>query len=115
MASLGNKILIAKYPIRHVNAFAHIAENKLSAFPKFIAGDVPTNETEYAIGWGNKIAGVRGSVMESGFFWEAAHLDTVGMYSKSSLNTDEGYQTVLAHKHRPLNNIKPKYNQTPFL
>jgi hypothetical protein len=108
-----NKIVIARYPVRHVNAFAHIAEHKLADHPLFRVDDKANVSDKYAIGWGSKIEGVPGSVMETGFFWEAAHLDTLGMYSESALNTDEGYSTVLAHKPRPLLNLKSKYTQTP--
>ena len=109
---MATKILIAAYPVRHVNAFAHISEKELNNHPIMRVGDTAKEGDKYAIGWGKRIEGIPGSVMESGFFWDAAHLDTVGMYSNSSLNTEEGYNTVLTHVPRPLGELKSKYAQT---
>jgi hypothetical protein len=105
-------IIIAKYPVRHVNAFAHISEERIRSFPQMVVSDEYEEGARYSIGWGIKIPGGPGCVMESGFFWDSAHIDTAGMYSKSSLNTEAGYSEVMAHKERPLPELKSKYSQT---
>lgn len=110
--TINNRIVIARYPIKHVNAFAHIAESKLASFPQMIASDTAVEGASYGIGWGKKIDGLPGGVMESGFFWDAAHIDTLGMYALSSLNTDEGYNIIRKHTLRPLPDLKSKYAQT---
>jgi hypothetical protein len=108
-------IVIAKYPVRHVNAFAHISEAVLKAEPGFRVSDVPQVSDQYAIGWGVPLRGCPGSVMETGFFWDAAHLDTQGMYDHSALASDAGFREVMNHALRPLHphvNLKSKYSQT---
>ncbi len=105
-------IVVAKYPVLHVNAFAHIAAHILAAEPGFAVADQPLPGTRYAIGWGDKMEGCPGSVMESGFFLDAAHLDTRGMYSRSSLNTDDGFRAVLDGPPRALPELESKYSQT---
>lgn len=55
-------------------------------------------QDNYVIYWGNKAYdveyGSRYGVMETGFFNEAAFIDTVGNYQHSSLNSKEGYVAV---------------------
>lgn len=41
----------------------------------------------YALTWGKPISGVRHGVMETGFFKDAVHIDTVGLFQFCSLNT----------------------------
>lgn len=62
--------------------------------------DASFNPTQdgYVIYWGNKPYeveyGIRYGVMETGFFYEAAFIDTVGNYQHSSLNSKAGYDAV---------------------
>lgn len=53
--------------------------------------------------------------MESGFFWDGAHIDTRGLYSASVLNTDEAQALIEKYEIRTLPknvSLKSKYAQT---
>jgi len=55
----------------------------------FMVGSLPLPnlDQQLLISWGSPVNGCRNAVMETGFFWDAAHIDTVGLYRHSSLNT----------------------------
>jgi len=46
-----------------------------------------TNSTKYFIAWGDPKNKTKCGTMETGFFWNALHIDTIGLYSQCSLNT----------------------------
>jgi len=60
--------------------------------------NVPYKEFNYVIYWGNKEFipnhGRKYGIMETGFFNEAAYIDTIGNYHTSSLNTKSAYDTI---------------------
>jgi hypothetical protein len=52
-------------------------------------------DTDYNVGWGEiPYTGHKQGVIESGFFHEACHFDTIGLYHNSSLNTPQTIRTV---------------------
>ena len=68
------------FPVSKVfNSFTHENESQIMD---------PLKDIEYGIWWGINKDG-RGSVFESGFFWDAFHLDKLGLYQFSSLNVPE--------------------------
>jgi len=50
-------------------------------------GGRATSEDCHVISWGDPQIKSAYTVVETGFFWDAAHIDTVGLYRFSSLNT----------------------------
>mgnify|MGYP003341860729 FL=1 len=58
-----------------------------------------TNPCDYQILWGHKIYNsitpIKYGVMETGFFYNASFIDTIGNYQSLSLNTYQGYKAVL--------------------
>ena len=45
-----------------------------------------SNKDDFQIYWGRpKDSGIPNAVLETGFFWNAAHIDTCGLYRNSSL------------------------------
>jgi hypothetical protein len=47
----------------------------------------PPEEESWTLSWGYPITKRRHAVAETGFFWDAMHIDTLGLYQFSSLNT----------------------------
>lgn len=48
----------------------------------------------YVINWGENLSGVKHGIIETGFFFDAAHIDTRGLYNFSSFNYSDFYQHV---------------------
>jgi len=74
---------------------------------------------DYLLGWGQPPVGVRYGVMETGFFRDAGHIDSVGLYQFCSLNLPEAQEAIRSF-NAPIpaakilrdNNIYPsKYHQ----
>lgn len=55
--------------------------------------DNKLNGSDLVVSWGGSIGGVKNWVLETGFFWDACHVD-IGLYKFSSLNTILGKQVV---------------------
>jgi hypothetical protein len=73
----------------------------------------------YNILWGTPEVTINGASLETGFFWEAAHIDKLGLYQYSSLNSPEAWDEIESFK--PLKNASDiilcsptpsKYQQT---
>lgn len=48
----------------------------------------------YVVSWGDPAHQCRGATMETGFFWDAIHLDTVGLYERASFNFASGGKII---------------------
>lgn len=56
----------------------------------------PPAENSWSLAWGYPSTKRRFAVAETGFFWDAMHIDTLGLYQFSSLNSAEGRRTIEA-------------------
>jgi hypothetical protein len=93
--------------IPHINAASVMEHGDVSFGKKWEEG------CEYLVSWGYPVEGGKNGVLETGFFWEAAHIDTMGLYANSSLNTAEAIREV--EEFIPpsgLGHLPSKYRQT---
>lgn len=58
-----------------------------------VSSNVTTN-TSYFVAWGDPKNKTKCGTMETGFFWDALHIDTLGLYSQCSLNTPYANQLI---------------------
>ena len=91
---LSPKIVLPKYASNY-NLCPFTDESELSEYGFTF---VPYKDSRYTIYWGINTTGLhvhkKFGVMESGFFNEAAFIDTVGAYQCSSLNMKSGYDCI---------------------
>lgn len=90
------KILISSYLAR-VGAVANVTEKSLEPWIKtgeFEIGARAVDDDTFVISWGDPAVKSSYACIETGFFWDAAHIDTVGLYRFSSLNTAHGVAAV---------------------
>ncbi len=76
--------------ICNLSAIPGITKESLSEY--VISGEVEiapniTDKTTYYVAWGDPKNKIKCGTMETGFFWDALHIDTLGLYAQSSLNT----------------------------
>jgi len=88
------KVVFPLYPVR-----ANIIKHLTNLPDDFVVSARLPEGRCFAVGWGGSIHGAKSVAMESGFFWDGMHLDTVGLYKQSSLNTAEGVAQIA--KFRP--------------
>lgn len=108
------KIILPSYMVRSQIASNRISPELLVGYEDISIGAKPIlGEPCYQIAWGSSPFGARGAALETGFFWDAAHLDTHGLYKFSSFNTLEGWAEVESfYPPKWLDLHKSKYNQT---
>lgn len=88
------KIILPNY-MADVGAVKNITRESIASFGDVEIGKAPlVNEDCWILGWGGVIPGAKNAAIETGFFWDAAHIDTVGLYKQSSLNTRLGWEEV---------------------
>lgn len=63
-----------------------------------VAPGPPVDGEAYFLAWGDPANHCRTGTMETGFFWDALHIDTIGLYAHSSLNTPEGYRQIMSYQ-----------------
>lgn len=64
-------------------------------FPQIVRGIDKKNEDNFRVYWGGlSIPGAPSVILETGFFWQAAHLDTTGLYQHSSLCTPQALREI---------------------
>jgi len=74
-----------------LKTLGRISEGYLSPFSEIKKGIPEERDVgSLAVGWGHPIDNGKCGIAETGFFWDAMHIDTVGSYQWSSLNTPEG-------------------------
>jgi hypothetical protein len=49
-------------------------------------GDIRNKPENFVISWGDTVHQTRCASIETGFFWDGIHIDSVGLYEKSSFN-----------------------------
>lgn len=92
---MSRKILIQEY-ICNLSAIRNITQDSIKPFPDFQVANSPTDDPEaYFLSWGDPAHKAKTGVMETGFCWDAVHIDTIGLYSHSSLNTPAAKETIL--------------------
>lgn len=63
--------------------------NQLSEYGIHISSitqEIKNNPENFIISWGDNVHQSKCAVMESGFFWDAIHIDSIGLYEKASFN-----------------------------
>ena len=77
------------------------------------------NKDNFAISWGEAATKIRCAILETGFFWDALHLDTVGLYERAAFNFPLGREKVEEYEaprsFRDLQNLglmKSKFRQS---
>jgi len=86
-------IYISKY-IYNLTAIRQITEKNFSKYPEFKVDEKKYENNSYVLSWGDPVNKVKMGVMETGFFWDAVHIDTIGLYSSCSLNTPQAQQMI---------------------
>lgn len=80
-------------------AVRNLTEEALEPIDNVSVGNQPLeNVACYMIAWGDPVHKCKMGVMETGFFWDAMHLDTIGLYAHSSLNTPSARQMILGYR-----------------
>ena len=82
------KIIFPEYPLStNVGSLREsVTKETLAKYEDIIVGkNKPNDNNDYwSLAWGTKKD--HNAVMETGFFWDAMHIDTMGLYKNSSLN-----------------------------
>lgn len=110
------KILFPEYPLKTKigSLNKNITVESLKNFPDIIIGNEKQDNC-WCLAWGYKKN--NDAVLETGFFWDAMHIDKKGLYKESSLNDSwdiietfkapkDGSELILNSKHTS------KYSQT---
>jgi len=86
-------IQLDKY-IYTMKMWKHVT-NHFSDYQDIKQGINLIDDADLKICWGalSELTGKR-AVMETGFFWDASHIDTVGLYQYSSLNTPTAIKAI---------------------
>ncbi|MBN1126614.1 MAG: hypothetical protein JXA82_16525 [Sedimentisphaerales bacterium] len=58
----------------------------------------PDHQDSWVLAWGYPPSSGKYAVSETGFFWDAMHIDTTGCYQLSSLNSADAYRIIHAYK-----------------
>jgi len=82
--------------------------------------EVRNNPDNYVVGWGERIHQTRSSAIETGFFWDAIHIDAVGLYESASFNFPEArneiekFSAQATYRHlEAMGLMKSKFRQPP--
>ena len=96
--------------------------NKLSEFDikiSKISEDLKNNPENFIISWGDSVYKSKCAVMESGFFWEGVHIDTIGLYEKAAFNFPlarkkiQSFQAKTSFRElQKMGLTKPKFTQS---
>lgn len=113
------KIILPKY-MADVGAVKVITYDSIKPFEDVQIGRGPIDEPCWVLGWGSPVQGAKNAAFETGFFWDAGHIDTMGLYKQSSLNSYLGWEEIedfVAPMHcseviEQSGLRKSKYNQT---
>lgn len=84
-------------------------------------GRTPLNENVFTVYWGEMPTGKKGAVIETGFWWDAMHIDKHGLYKDSTLNHEDTQELINNFKPRTSigeilekQKVKSKYRQTNY-
>jgi len=87
------KLVFTKYLV-DLRTVANVTHEALAKYPNVVVSDRPVDEPCYMLCWGMPVYGAKHGLIETGFFWDAIHIDTLGLYKSSSLNTVLGWREV---------------------
>ncbi len=90
------KLIISKYLV-DVGAVANVTNESLKPWidtGEVVVGTRAPDGDSWVLSWGDPQIKTSHTIVETGFFWDGAHVDTVGLYKFSSLNTAHGVQAV---------------------
>lgn len=78
---------------------------------------IPSSQAEisdksWTLSWGYPVTKRRHGVAETGFFWDAMHIDTQGLYQFSSLNSPDAYRKI--HEYSPPESAIDLITNAPF-
>lgn len=79
----------------NLSAVRRITEESLKPYDDIRPGNGPA---DYVLAWGDPIHKCKYGIIETGFFWDAMHIDTIGLYANCSLNTADGNREILNYK-----------------
>lgn len=92
------RIIINEY-VCNLSAVRNITKEALAEFPDVSVSNSPGDGTNcYYVSWGDPVSKCKTGTMETGFFWDAVHVDTIGLYSHCSLNTPAARQLIMSFK-----------------
>ncbi|MBD3406141.1 MAG: hypothetical protein GF411_08455, partial [Candidatus Lokiarchaeota archaeon] len=96
------RIVVSEY-MCNLSAVRRITKESLRTYPDITPGRGPA---DYVLAWGDPVHKCKYGVIETGFFWDAMHIDTVGLYSSCSLNSAFGIKSILQYKSpRPARDV----------
>lgn len=87
------KLVFTKY-LADLRTVKNVTRESLSAYRHVVVSDHPVDGPCYILCWGLPVYGAKHGLIETGFFWNAIHIDTMGLYKNSSLNTLAGWREV---------------------
>ena len=92
------KILLSDYICR-LSAIRNVTREALKPFTDIGVSPAPnTGAGCYYLSWGDPVSKCRTGTMETGFFWDALHIDTIGLYAHCSLNTPEAFRLITHYR-----------------
>lgn len=86
-------IYLSKY-IYNLSAIRMLTKTNLEPYPNVQMDENKYKDNSYVISWGDSINKSKNGVMETGFFWDAVHIDSIGLYSSCSLNTPHAAKMI---------------------
>lgn len=86
-------IYISKY-IYDLSAVRQITEQNFLPYNDIKIDKKKYEKNSYVLAWGDPVNKVKNGVMETGFFWDALHIDTIGLYTSCSLNTPQAQKAI---------------------
>lgn len=86
-------IVLSKYLV-DLKTVKNVSHSSLAPYNFAIADRTNPNYDCYMLSWGLPVYGSKNHLIETGFFWDAIHIDTLGLYKSSSLNTILGWKAV---------------------
>lgn len=89
------KIVLPKYLAVASKIIPSIHPDKIEKYDNIIFNRGPIKDEKcFNVAWGSRALGAKGVGLETGFFWAAGHVDTLGLYANSSLNTPAGLRAI---------------------
>lgn len=86
-------IIINEY-IVNLSSVRMITRESLEPYKDIIRIGGPIGDNDYYLAWGDPVNKTKYGVSETGFFWDAMHIDTNGLYSNCSLNTPQAQKMI---------------------
>lgn len=89
-------LVLSKYLV-DLKTVKNVSYESLATYKNITVADrTSPHYDSYMLSWGLPVYGSKNHLIETGFFWDAIHIDTLGLYKSSSLNTVLGWKAVEA-------------------